>query len=250
MAGKTLAQATQIETLTVEQLLEEDRLRVAAGQGVRAQLIAVDRAVLSAGIAAQISVVAFRVGEAVKKGELLVGFDCASLHAQQKIYQAQQNVSQINFDVKTRLQQLNSVGIQELDLSRAELASTAAQLEVINVEIAQCQVKAPFSGTLVARNIEPFQYVNKGEPILELLSKDNLEVLLVAPSHWLQWMKAGESFTIGVEEIDEKFSGVVTRLSGRVDPVSQTFMVYGKLTNGSERLLPGMSGDISFENGR
>lgn len=243
----------QTAPLTVEQVLAEDTEAFAVasrGQSVRAQLVAVNKTVLSAGISAQVSRVPVVQGQTVREGDLLLAFDCASLQAQQKIYQAQQHTSQVNLAVKQRLLEFNNVSPQELDLAVAELASAEAQMEVIAVELAQCEIRAPYDATVVARQVEPHQYVSEGTPVLELNSNAALEVLVVAPSAWLRWLEVGEAFSLDVEELNERFAGTVQRLGGRVDPVSQTILVYGRLADGSARLLPGMSGDIRFQGSR
>ena len=237
----------QGNSLTLDQVIQEERRAVTAGQSVRAQLVSVGKAVLSAGISSQVSKVKYVEGDTVKRNDVIVEFDCAPLEAQKKIYQSEQKVAEINLSVKQRLLELNNVGAQELALSQAELAKAMAQLEVIDVELKQCKIAAPFAGTIVKRAVEPFQFVNKGEPVLELISKDDLEVLLIAPSSWLKWLEPDAGFSMRVEEIGESFPGVVLRLGGRVDPVSQTILVYGKLTESSAKLLPGMSGDLQFE---
>lgn len=214
---------------------------------VRAQLVALNKTILSAGITAQVADVYFTVGEKVQEGDVLIQFDCAALNAQKKMYQAQEEIGRINMNVNQRLFDLNNIGSQELDLTRAELASATAQVDVLDVELDMCRIEAPFSGTIVERAVEPYQTVAEGTEVLELLSVEELEVLLVTPSSWLPWLDVEEEFTLVVDEIQESFTGKVTRLGGRVDPVSQTFLVYGELLEGSQQLLPGMSGNIFFE---
>ena len=244
-------QAQSQERLTVEQLLEEDAAQAAVARaGVRAQLVPVNRTQLAAGLSAMISRVNYRVGESVRQGEVLVEFDCAYLQAQRKIYEARKRSGEINLQVKQRLLELNNVGAQELQLSQAELAAAEAELEAINVQLDKCQIRAPFTGTIVARSVQPYEYIAEGEAVMELQSRDELEVLLVAPSSWLDWLETGAEFTFEVEEIGQRFAGRVMRLGGRVDPVSQTILVFGELNETSPRLLPGMSGDISFSRAR
>lgn len=237
----------QSEPLTVEQLLREDAAGAADGGGTRAQLVPIERSTLAAGLSAKVAAVHYSIGESVQRGDVLVEFDCASLLAQEKIYQARKQTSEINLQVKQRLLELNNLGAQELELARAELAVASAELEVIGVELAQCTIRAPFDGTVVSRDVEPHEFIGEGEPVLELQSRDSLEVLLVAPSDWLGWLAPGTAFSFRVEETGESFSGAVLRLGGRVDPVSQTILVFGRLSEPSSELLPGMSGDIRFD---
>lgn len=237
------------QQLSLEEVLAEERDLV-AGQGVRAQLIAVNHAMLSAGIAGQISEVSASVGDSVEEGQTLVAFDCAPLLAQQKIYSAQKRAGDINLQVNQRLLELNNIGAQEMALTQVELDSAVAQLEVIELQVKQCEISAPFSGTVITRNADPFETVNAGTELIELLAQDDLEVLLVAPSNWLSWLKVGESFSLAVEETSKRYSGAIIRLGGQVDPVSQTVLVWGKLESAEPELLPGMSGNIAFDERR
>ncbi len=231
--------------LNLEQVLA-DESALLAGQGVLAQLIAVNSAMLSAGIAGKITEVSAKIGDYVEKGQTLVTFDCSALLAQQKIYAAQMHASQINLDVNQRLLELNNVGAKELALTQAEYDSASAQLEVITLQVEQCVIQAPFSGRVVERNADPFETVNAGTELIELLAQDELEVILVAPSNWLSWLSLEKNFSLRVDETGVDYSGTVVRLGGRVDPVSQTVLVWGKLDNAGSELLPGMSGSITF----
>ncbi|MDY6982253.1 MAG: efflux RND transporter periplasmic adaptor subunit [Pseudomonadota bacterium] len=238
----------QTAPLSVEQILAEDSAgTMQNGQGVRAQLVPVNRTVLAAGTSARVAAVPFRQGQRVSKGDTVLEFDCASIRAQQKIYEAQRETARINVEVKQRLLQFNNVSPQELELANAELASAEAQLEVISLELAECRIVAPFDGIVVTRHVEPHQFASEGTPVLELFSTDELEVLLVAPSAWLRSLQPGNNFSLVVDELGQRFTGKVVRLGGRVDPVSQTVLVFGKLDESSPQLLPGMSGDIRFD---
>lgn len=244
-----VAPALYGQQLSLDEVLAEERALV-AGQGVRAQLIAVRNAMLSAGIAGQISEVSASVGDLVEKGQTLIAFDCNPLLAQEKIYAAQKRAGDINLEVKQRLLELNNVGPQELALTQVELDSAEAQLEVIQLQVGQCVIEAPFAGSVITRNANPFETVTAGTELIELLAQDDLEVLLVAPSNWLSWLKVGESFTLAVEETQKRYSGSIVRLGGQVDPVSQTVLVWGKLDDSESELLPGMSGNIAFDERR
>jgi hypothetical protein len=82
--------------------------------------------------------------------------------------------------------------------------------------------------------------------LLDILDNRNLEVELIAPSRWLSWLKAGYGFQIRVEETDKTYPAKVTRLGGRVDPVSQSIKVIGVISGEAPELTAGMSGRATF----
>lgn len=237
---------SQAESLDVEQVLAEDSMLM-QGQGVRAQLVPVQHSVISSELSARIESVGFQIGDHVEKGDVLVEFDCAALFAQQKIYQSQKRVSELNLSIKQRLLELNNVGAQELGLATAEFESSSAQLEIVDLQVGQCVIEAPYRSVVVARNADPYEYVNIGDELVEIMGTPELEVLLVAPSEWLKWLRKGSTFNIYVDEIESSFSGSIVRLGGRVDPVSQTILLWGRVDNPSNLALPGMSGSIRFD---
>lgn len=216
-------------------------------EGVRGQLIPQQKTTLAAGMGGKLSRVTATIGQRVKRGQRLVVFDCGVLQARQSIAQASVRASQARFESNQALLSLNSVGPLEVNLSAAELAMAKGELQVIERELDQCEIVAPFSGVVVERFVEPHQYVPTGEALLSLVSNSSLEVRLLAPSVWLNWLRPGVEFRFSVDEIAETFSGKVTRLGGQVDAISQSITLYGELTQPSKALLSGMSGQVFFD---
>ena len=153
-------------------------------EGVRGQLIPQQKTTLAAGMGGKLSRVTATIGQRVKRGQRLVVFDCGVLQARQSIAQASVRASQARFESNQALLSLNSVGPLEVNLSAAELAMAKGELQVIERELDQCEIVAPFSGVVVERFVEPHQYVPTGEALLSLVSNNSLEVRLLAPSVW------------------------------------------------------------------
>ena len=49
-----------------------------------------------------------------------------------------------------------------------------------------------------------------------------------------------------IEETEKSYPAKVTRLGGRVDPVSQSIRVIGEITGKAPELMAGMSGRVNF----
>lgn len=148
--------------------------------------------------------------------------------------------------INKRLLQLKSVGQLELEAAQAELAKANADLAVANATVPKCTIPAPFSGETVEQKRREFQYATPGQPLLDVLDDGSLEVELIAPSRWLSWLKIGDPFTIRIEETEKSYPAKVTRLGGRVDPVSQSIRVIGQIAGNAPDLMAGMSGRVLF----
>ena len=67
------------------------------------------------------------------------------------------------------------------------------------------------------------------------------------PSKWLRWVNVEAPFTVTINETDKQYSGVITRIFGEIDPISQSIQMRGSLDSYKDRLLPGMSGRIEID---
>ncbi|MGC2087179.1 MAG: efflux RND transporter periplasmic adaptor subunit [Bradyrhizobium sp.] len=213
-------------------------------QEIRAQLTPRHYTTLSSKMAARIDRITTRVGERFKKGDLLVAFDCAPQKAQLAHAHAVLTQAEKTFVINQRLMQLKSTGQLELDIAAAEVEKAKADRAAADAAVAKCTIIAPFEGITVEQKAGEFQYTNAGQPLLDILDDQSFEVELIAPSRWLAWLKPGMPFKVDIHETEKTYSAQVMRLSGRVDPVSQTIKVIGEITQTAPELMAGMSGRV------
>jgi membrane fusion protein, multidrug efflux system len=209
---------------------------------IRAQLTARDFTTLSSESAAVINRIATRVGERFKKGDVLVEFDCVIQRAQLARARAVLLQADKTYAINLRLFQLKSIGQLELEVSAAEVQKAKADVDGADAVVSKCTIAAPYAGVTVEQKAREFQYATPGQPLLEILDDHALEIELIAPSRWLDWLKPGSTFELRIDETNKSYPARVDRLSGRVDPVSQSIKVIGTITGNSEGLIAGMSG--------
>jgi RND family efflux transporter MFP subunit len=213
---------------------------------LRAQLTPREYTTLSSEIAARIDRMNTRIGEHFKSGDILVEFDCAVPMAQRDRAEAVVQQGEKTVAINRRLLQLKSVGQIELEIAQAELAKANADLAVAKTVVSKCRIAAPFGGVTVDQKAREFQYVSPSQPLLDILDDQHLNIELIAPSRWLSWLKIGAAFDIRIEETDKVYTARVTRLGGRVDPVSQSILVIGEISSEAPELMAGMSGRVQF----
>ncbi|WP_158811293.1 efflux RND transporter periplasmic adaptor subunit [Beijerinckia sp. L45] len=209
---------------------------------IPAQLTARTYTTLSSETSARLDRIGTRVGEHFNKGDLLIVFDCKTQRAQVARAKAVSTQAEKTAAINQRLANLKSIGELELDVSRAEVEKARADLAIANAAASKCEIAAPFDGVTVEQKAQAFQYATPGQPLLEILDKRSLEVELIAPSRWLAWLKPGYGFAVHIEETDKTYHAEITRISGRVDPVSQTIKVFGEIHDNAAELMAGMSG--------
>lgn len=224
-----------------------DTLTLTQGLALRAQLVASQSSQLAAGMSGRITRLSVRPGDEVRKGESLVRFDCAAQRARHKIAGARLKASQVELKAQQNMLEYSSASPLEVELAKANVDVMRKEQQAVAVDLQHCQLNAPFSGVISKRFSNPYQFVNSGEPLLELINPEQLEVQLVVPSNWLRWLKTGIELTMNIDEIGQTLAGTVTRLGGQIDPVSQTVEVFGQLSQHDPRQRPGMSGTVKLQ---
>lgn len=213
---------------------------------IRAQLSPLESTVLSSQLDGKIEKVHVREGERFAKGQRLVTFDCSLHQAQLAKAQALEAEAHKTAEVNQRLDSLNSISTLEVQVATARLAAARADKEITQILVNRCVIAAPFAGRVAAVNVKSHQYVPEGHQLLEILDDRQLEAEMVVPSRWLAWLAQGTAFELTIDETGRTYLAVVTRLAARIDPVSQSLVVFGKVTANDAVLLPGMSGRALF----
>lgn len=215
---------------------------------IRAQLKARQYTTLSAGVSGHLVSFDVSIGKPVKRGEVIARFDCRMETQERNIARAKLDAAKEKIRVNERLSELNNVAELELQLSRAERAIAQAELKRIEAQLDYCVVDAPFDGVVVEKHVQAHQFVNRGEPLLELVNLEQLEIEMIVPSVWLGKIGGASDFQFSVDETGVVVQALLDRTGGVVEPVSQTVKLIGVMKPGQSRthLLPGMSGSVRF----
>lgn len=209
---------------------------------IRAQLTPRQYTTLSSEMAARIDHIGTKVGGHFQKGDVLVEFDCAVPHAQEQHARAAETQAERTYTIDQRLVALKSMGQLELDVAGAEVEKDKADVAAAVAITSKCTIAAPFSGVTVEQKVREFQYATPGQALLDILDDHGLEVELIAPSRWLSFLKSGYAFQVHIDETEKTYPAKITRLGGRVDPISQSIKVIGEITGDAPELMAGMSG--------
>ena len=213
---------------------------------LRAQLKARQSTLISSEISARISQLKLHDGERFTAGQLLVGFHCTLEDAQLSKSEATLGKKLKTYEVNQQLEIRRSIGALELAVSKAEAEEAKADVRITQAMLDRCLIYAPFSGKVAEVIARPYQSVRPGDPLLEILDDKNLEVEFMAPSRSMPTLIPGKRFRVTLDEVAKSYQAEITRIGGKVDPVSQTIKVYGRIIDKADELLPGMSGAIEF----
>ncbi|MBF0584414.1 MAG: efflux RND transporter periplasmic adaptor subunit [Magnetococcales bacterium] len=218
----------------------------AVGAVWRVELLPKRRTTLSSEMAARIITLGPREGRRFEKGEVLVAFDCAMEAAQMQRARAMLDAAEAKSQVSDRLSRLQATSKLEERVAQAEAAQARAELAIIQVKINHCQVQAPFAGRVIALSAQEHQFVKAGDPLMEILDEQSLEVVFLLPSRQLPQLAVGERFQVYIDETQRAYPARIVAFGALIDSVSQSVKVFGSIDGSFPDLLPGMSGVVQL----
>lgn len=201
---------------------------------------------ISTDLSVPIKKIVKREGQAFKKNDILVEFDCARFVAEKESLLAEKKVQNLAYKNNQTLLSHNAIGEYDVQVSKAKVDKAQANIAQVDVRIRQCVLRAPFAGRVDEVLAHQYETPKPGAPYIRILETGNLEIEFIVPSSWLQWLQVGSKFDFRIDETARNYQGRVSRLGASVDPVSQTVKIKGKFLSDSKNIFAGMSGSAQF----
>lgn len=196
---------------------------------------------LLARMQAEVMEIAFGQGDKVESGDLIARLDDARLQARLAEATARQRLAETNFARTERLRAVNTATDQELDEARGALDQANAAVQVLQDELRDTRILAPFSGRLGERLVSVGQVVQPGERIFTLTRLDPLEVRFEVPERFAGALRPGMTAMLRSSAFpEEDFEAEVVFIAPQAERRTRTLPVRARLENPDERLRPGM----------
>lgn len=193
----------------------------------------------------QVVEVAFRDGQRVEKGQLLVRLRDGDARAAVDDAKARVDLAALELARAKELRARENVSQADLDRAVAEHALAAAALDAAQEALRRTRVVAPFAGTLGRREVSPGAVVSPTTVLTGLEALDRLLVDVALPEDALARVAPDQVATVSVSALPgETFPGVVTYVAPRVREDTRTVDVRVELDNPGGRLRPGMSAAV------
>ena len=217
------------------------------GDVVRGLVKPIQKAIISSEIPARITSIPFREGDKFKQGDILVSFDCAFYLADLASANADYKSKQKILENNKRLMSLNAMSEIDVAISEADVEIAQAERRMRSIKVEQCKIKAPYDGRVTEVMANEHETVPSDRELLSVLNDKSLEIELIVPSNWLNWLDIGQPFSFVIDETGNEIGAKIIKIGAAVDPVSQTVKLIGSFNEDSPNVLAGMSGAARFE---
>ncbi|MGZ8136466.1 MAG: efflux RND transporter periplasmic adaptor subunit [Methylococcaceae bacterium] len=192
----------------------------------------------------------FRQGDNVKTGDLLLQLRADDEIARQNSLNATAQLARITYQRSQAQFSANAISRQTLDSDKANLDIALANVAQQQAMLDKKRIRAPFSGQLGLRAVDPGQYLEAGATIVTLQALDPIFVDFFLPQQTLSSLETGQSVTLKTDAYPNRdFTGDISVINPKVDLNTRNVQVRATLKNPEHKLLPGMYATVTIATG-
>ncbi len=158
-----------------------------------------------------------------------------------------------DYDRAKALYATQSLTRPDFDQAQARFNSTLAAVNQANAVLHQAQLalndsdlKTPFSGFILARNIELGNLASPATTAFTIADTSAVKVSFGVPDYALRQLHLGQEFMIRLQDDPKGYQGRVTSISPSADERNRVFAVEVTVANHSGHLKPGMIASLSL----
>jgi RND family efflux transporter MFP subunit len=153
-------------------------------------------------------------------------------------------MSQVDFDTaETRLKVAEAnyqAAVDNVRSLKASLQDRRASFELAQKKLNDAVVRAPVSGSVAERLVQPGEYIRENTPVVTIVQMNPLKLKTAIQERHAGLITAGQTVEFIVEAFpDRKFTGRVAYVSPAVDQTTRTFPVEALVENTDRVMKPG-----------
>lgn len=226
---------------------------------------------IGATVTGRVTEIEARLGQEVKKGDVLAQLNSSELSSQQLSYlkaRAQLELNRRNAERAKALFEADVIGAAELQrreseyqIAQAETRAAADQLMLLGVSPSAIErlgkqgavnsvtpVVATMHGVVVERKVAQGQVVQPADSLFVVADLTRLWAVAEVPEQQVSLVKTGQAVNIEVPALgNEKLSGKLIFVGQTINPETRTVLVRTELDNRDGRLKPAMLASMLIE---
>lgn len=228
---------------------------------VTGQLVAVRSVIISNEVTGIVDEFHKDIGDKVSAGEALAKLSIADNLLNVQLAQAELAVSLNELKIQEKqlqryqaLYKTKGISASAFDEQRRKTNTNKAQVEVDKIKLAmvkreqdKSEVKAPFSGVILTRNLELGQFIPTGEALYTLVDMSQVKVRFYLLESDVLTMNVGDVVHVTIPALANKtLTGSVVILAPAFQTNEPGFLVEVLLENNRRELKPGMQARVDL----
>jgi membrane fusion protein (multidrug efflux system) len=190
-------------------------------------------------IAGRVTQINFTEGAPVARGKLLVKINDADLQAKLSRLQAEKELADAEERRQRHLIDSKLASDREYDAAASRVKTLAADIQLINAEIAKTEIRSPIDGIVGLRWISNGGYVTTSTPIARVQQLDRVKIDFSVPEKYAATLKKNAEIDFSIAGSERQYKGVVYAIEPKIDLSTRTVKIRAIASNGDRSLVPG-----------
>jgi membrane fusion protein, multidrug efflux system len=220
-------------------------------------LRAVNQASVKAKVAGDVREVLVREGETVKADQVLVKMDTSDYQARVEQAKGALLAARGQLEIATKARDNNKALLDkgfiaktafdnaesQYNIAQANVESARAALDVAQKALADTVIRAPISGLISMRMVQPGEKVSVDNRLLDVVDLRQMELEAAVPAADIVHVALGQEVQVKVEGMPKTLTGKVARINPATQAGSRSIMAYIQVENPQGALRVGMFGE-------
>ena len=195
-----------------------------------------------------VTAIRFQEGEEVDRGTVLVEMDDVQARAALAEAQALLARSKSQYQRSRDLQSRQALSLADLELVEASLKADEARVAAAQARLDDTVIRASFRGRTGFKHVSVGSFVSPGTMITTLDDTSVIKLDFTVPETYLFVLRRGLPVTAAAAGLPGRtFTGAVTNMDSRVDPVTRSVIVRAELDNSDGLLRQGMFMTVALQ---
>lgn len=199
------------------------------------RVTAENQATLAFEVPGKVTDISVKEGDLVIKNDVLAQLDSRDYQAQFERAKIERDAAKKDYLRYKAALKSNAVTPQAFDQAERNMEVAQSAFKVAKKALEDTTLRAPFSGRVVFKDVEPFDTVHAKQPVIQLHSDSDVEMVVDVPEvDWAQGGRVNSAEEINLSDQlfvtvsafpNKRFPGVITEFSGVADPITRTYKV-------------------------
>jgi len=201
---------------------------------------------LKSEISGRIESVSFEEGQKVAKNQLLVKISDTDLQAALNKLQIQKKYLEDKEKRAAELLKSGNASQESYDGAQNSLDIVKADIEILKLQIAKTEIRAPFAGTAGFKNISSGSFVSAGNLLLNFYQNDLLKIEFSIPEKYASIIKPNAEIKFKIDGSDEANTAKISAIAPKVNQLTRTVPVRALYANKNGKVLPGNFANVEI----
>lgn len=185
-------------------------------------------------------------GRSVRKGDVLLKIFDEDLRTQFRKLETQLKQAEITESRLGELLKAKGVSQQEYDLAALQVQTLKSEMDLLRINIAKTELRAPYDGVLGLRNISIGAYVTPATAVTTLRATSALKLDFSVPEKYGALIRPGQTVQFSIEGNAKPFTAKVVATEQSITADTRNLTARALVQGNQRDLLPGAFAEVTL----